>query len=373
LAKRARIVGKVILAVTVNEEGFVSEVRVTSGHPLLNEAAVKAVRQWRYSPTLLNGEPVPVMTTVTCVFNLRGNDYIMPSVDRSGATVEITAAAAEPQANAGIVRSGRAAIKVGGNVQESKLIQRVEPVYPELAKRARIVGKVTLVVTVNEEGFVSDVRVTSGHPLLNEAAVEAVRQWRYSPTLLNGEPVPVMTTVTCVFNFMGKDDVMLSLDESGDLKGYGSSTPGEDLIQNMPLGGTARINIAPGMPIREAERIVQDLLRREIKLEVAGAYTLYEGKLFYTMKPTSGPQFAFDLAKLNRLFEASQANDDPGRPRILRYSIYVNEVGEIVGVQRQAGPDNPEIDRELMNTPAIAPAFLGPDPIPYMYVFDLTR
>ena len=91
-------------------------------------------------------------------------------------------------------------IKVGGNVQESKLIRRVEPVYPELAKRARVQGRVVLVVTVDEEGNVADIRVSNGHPLLDEAALTAVRQWKYSPTLLNGEPVPVIATVTVIFN-----------------------------------------------------------------------------------------------------------------------------------------------------------------------------
>ncbi len=91
-------------------------------------------------------------------------------------------------------------IRVGGNVQESKLIRRVEPTYPELAKRARVQGQVVLVVTVDEEGNVADIKVTKGHPLLDEAALNAVRQWKYSPTLLNGEPVPVIATVTVIFN-----------------------------------------------------------------------------------------------------------------------------------------------------------------------------
>jgi protein TonB len=90
-------------------------------------------------------------------------------------------------------------IRIGGNVQESKLIRRIEPAYPELAKRARIQGRVVLVVTVDEEGNVADINVTSGHPLLNDAALTAVRQWKYSPTLLNGEPVPVIATVTVEF------------------------------------------------------------------------------------------------------------------------------------------------------------------------------
>jgi protein TonB len=67
----ARVSGSVILQVTVNEEGDVVDVRVLRGHPLLNDACIHAVRQWKYSPTLLNGEPVPVSATVTVFFNLR--------------------------------------------------------------------------------------------------------------------------------------------------------------------------------------------------------------------------------------------------------------------------------------------------------------
>jgi periplasmic protein TonB len=94
----------------------------------------------------------------------------------------------------------REAIKVGGNVMESRLIRKIEPAYPELAKRARVQGRVVLIVNVDEEGNVSDIKISSGHPLLNDAAITAVKQWKYSPTLLNGEPVPVIATVTVIFN-----------------------------------------------------------------------------------------------------------------------------------------------------------------------------
>jgi Ca-activated chloride channel homolog len=93
----------------------------------------------------------------------------------------------------------RAQVRVGGNVQESKLILKVDPVYPELASRARISGKVVLDVDVDEEGNVTDVEVVSGHPLLYEAAVTAIKQWKYAPTLLNGAPVPVSVTTTVDF------------------------------------------------------------------------------------------------------------------------------------------------------------------------------
>jgi len=90
-------------------------------------------------------------------------------------------------------------IKVGGNVQASKLIHRVEPEYPELAKRARVQGMVLLKVTVDEQGNVADIELVRGHPLLTQAAIDAVRQWKYSPTILNNEPVPVIATVTVNF------------------------------------------------------------------------------------------------------------------------------------------------------------------------------
>ena len=94
----------------------------------------------------------------------------------------------------------RDSIQIGGNAQESKLIRRVEPVYPEMAKQARVQGKVTLRIAVDEEGNVSDVSVIEGHPLLDDAAINAVRQWKYSPTFLNGKPVSVMAAVTVELN-----------------------------------------------------------------------------------------------------------------------------------------------------------------------------
>ena len=90
-------------------------------------------------------------------------------------------------------------IRVGGNLQASRLIHRVKPEYPELARRARVSGMVILQVIVSEDGVVEEVTIVRGHPLLNEAALQAIRQWRYSPYYLNGEPIPVTATVTVNF------------------------------------------------------------------------------------------------------------------------------------------------------------------------------
>ncbi len=93
----------------------------------------------------------------------------------------------------------RIPVRVGGDVQESKLLLKVAPVYPAIAIQAHAAGIVILEAEIDEEGNVANVKIVSGHPLLVNAAAQAVKQWKYSPTLLNGEPQTVLATVTVVF------------------------------------------------------------------------------------------------------------------------------------------------------------------------------
>jgi protein TonB len=95
-------------------------------------------------------------------------------------------------------------IRQGGNVTAAKIINpRKEPVYPPLAKQTRIFGTVKLHAIIAKDGSIQQLEVVSGHPLLVQAALDAVRQWRYSPTLLNGEPVEVDTTIDVIFSLNG--------------------------------------------------------------------------------------------------------------------------------------------------------------------------
>jgi TonB family protein len=91
-------------------------------------------------------------------------------------------------------------VRVGGDIRQPVKVRHVNPVYPALAVAARVEGSVVLECVLTTEGRVSEVTVASGHPLLNDAAVAAVRGWRYRPTLLNGEPVSVILTVTVSFS-----------------------------------------------------------------------------------------------------------------------------------------------------------------------------
>lgn len=91
-------------------------------------------------------------------------------------------------------------IRVGGNIKKPVKVKHVPPIYPELATQAQIEGLVIIEAQVDERGRVQSTKVLRGVPLLNEAAIEAVRQWVYTPTLINGVPIPIVMTVTVVFN-----------------------------------------------------------------------------------------------------------------------------------------------------------------------------
>jgi len=91
-------------------------------------------------------------------------------------------------------------IRQGGAVTQASLINRVQPNYPPLARQTRISGTVRLHAIISKDGTVQQLEVLSGHPLLVQAALDAVRQWRYRPTTLNGEPVEVDTTIDVIFS-----------------------------------------------------------------------------------------------------------------------------------------------------------------------------
>ncbi len=90
-------------------------------------------------------------------------------------------------------------IRVGGNVQQAKLLRKPMPVYPPLAKQARIQGTVKFTAVIGTDGTIRNLQLLGGHPLLVPAAQEAVKQWVYQPTTLNGEPVEVVTQIDVNF------------------------------------------------------------------------------------------------------------------------------------------------------------------------------
>ena len=94
-------------------------------------------------------------------------------------------------------------VRVSQGVTQGMVLHRVQPTYPPLARTARVQGSVVLAAVIGKDGTIQNLHVISGHPLLTQAALDAVKQWRYRPYILNGEPVEVDTQVTVNFTLSG--------------------------------------------------------------------------------------------------------------------------------------------------------------------------
>jgi TonB family protein len=197
-AASARVSGIVILEAVVGPSGEVTDAKVLKSIPLLDEAALQAVKQWRYTPTTLNGQPVPVIMTVTVNFTIDG-----------AATQPVLVNGAPPQsiaASSSLATEWKGAppIRTGGTITPPERVKYVPPVYPADAQQARVTGIIILEAIIDENGNVAMTKVLKGVPMLDDAAVSAVSQWKYTPTLLNGVAVPVLMTVTVNFTIQQK-------------------------------------------------------------------------------------------------------------------------------------------------------------------------
>jgi TonB family protein len=201
LARQARIQGTVILKVLINKSGEVANIQLVSGHPMLAPSAIEAVKQWKYDPYLLNGEPIEVLTNVAVNFTLAG------TAPAAGTTGNVSAGPAGG-AVSGVVSNAPGdqtstavpqRVRVSSGVARGLLVSKVDPMYPPDARDQRIQGVVILQATIDKEGNVANLQLVSGHPMLAPAAIEAVKQWKYRPYLLNGNPLEVNTQIQVNF------------------------------------------------------------------------------------------------------------------------------------------------------------------------------
>jgi TonB family protein len=195
IAIQARVEGIVALDVRVTATGDMGQIRLVSGHPMLATSAIEAVRQWKYQPYVVNGNAVEVATMVRLNYRLTANDA-------GGIARELTAAQLRklnPADGISPQPGLQQRIRVSSGVSQGLLIKKVAPEYPQDARDQHIQGTVILHVIIDKEGNVSDVQLISGHPLLAPAAIEAVRQWKYRPYSLNGEPIEADTSVQVNF------------------------------------------------------------------------------------------------------------------------------------------------------------------------------
>lgn len=252
-AREKHIEGAVVLEVHIDAEGRVSDAKVLSGAEELRSAALESILQWHYSPRAMT---LPATTQVTMNFKLppagatpappesplaEGKRVTLRSIAVEGLTASardellqrlpvhegdmldadgmraVTASVSafdehlrtslDVSADTGVLsirlepagNSVERKIRVGGNVQQAKLRVKVQPVYPADAKAQGIEGLVVLRATIGKSGDVENLVLVSGDPALAGAAMEAVRQWKYENTLLNGDPVEVVTDINVNF------------------------------------------------------------------------------------------------------------------------------------------------------------------------------
>ena len=178
-AREKNIEGEVIAAILVSETGDVESTKVLKGNPILAAAADEAMEKWKFRPLLKDGKPVAVIARAT--FSFSGNqEKVIPNIDMP---------AEFPQR-----------VKVTEDVGNGFVLKHVNPEYPPMARQGKIMGTVLLDVIISKEGKVTDVTLTSGHPMLAPAAIDAVRQWQYRPYLVMGRPVEMDTQVKVNFS-----------------------------------------------------------------------------------------------------------------------------------------------------------------------------
>jgi TonB family protein len=175
-ARKAQVEGTVILEARTDEKGNVEDAKILKSIPVLDQAALDAVKQWKYEPTVIDGKPRKIVFTVSVRFALTPGDR-----------------------EKALEKFAQGALTAEGTIKPPMLIKSVDPVYPEKARKAGIEGVVILAAKTDASGKVRDVMVLRPVAGLNQAAIDAVRQWEYEPYVKDGKPTPIVFTVTVRF------------------------------------------------------------------------------------------------------------------------------------------------------------------------------
>jgi len=230
--KSKEIAGQIVIAFTIGEDGSVSEVRqvavglfgcksLNSEDPELQQAAIAAVKQWRFVAFRLHdipgdqGKPVEAETMVALPFDFRKPGAAPSSAPADMAPCNLPKDAPPPKFAAVIdpLRAEFGRPVVPPERAEDQLTHRVEAQYPRMLEGARLQGNAVLHVLIDKQGHVADIKKESGHPVLAQAAMDAVKQWQYHPFQLNGAAAEVETPV--VIKFRCEDDGKSCTRESG--------------------------------------------------------------------------------------------------------------------------------------------------------------
>ena len=179
-ARLAGVEGTVVVYAEIAKDGFPENLRVlrSLGYGL-DQEAIRAVQQWRFEPNLQNGQIIRVATYVPVNFRLQRQIYgVQPASQRGNEVFQITDGVTVP-----------------------KIISRVEAPYTDEARAAKLEGKIVLLIEITSAGRVENVVVLREMGKgMNESAVQAIKQWKFSPATKDGRPVAVMITVEMNFS-----------------------------------------------------------------------------------------------------------------------------------------------------------------------------
>lgn len=194
------IQGEVILAVWISETGDVERAEFASGDQIFADSAITAVKKWKFKPYFKNGKAIKVSTKVPFDFAFanKTKGYPLPPNQSASQPTTSTDPAAQPAAPANPTELPKR-VRVSQGVSQGLLLHKFQPVYPEMARRNHIQGTVLMKAVIDKDGYISELTALSGPRELIEAAMGAVKQWRYRPYLLQGQPVQVETQI--VVNF----------------------------------------------------------------------------------------------------------------------------------------------------------------------------
>ncbi|MBE0658086.1 MAG: TonB family protein [Bryobacteraceae bacterium] len=207
LAKQARIQGTVRFSVLLATDGTVKNITLLGGHPLLVQAATEAVKQWVFNTTLLNGEPVEVVTEVDLNFTRSGNED-QAQARPTGIPSTSTSPPDDYRIGGGIGvgggGDGRAEAtgevhRIGGGVSAPVPIHRVQPDFPKGVSPEIQHTLVLLSIVIGKDGSVTSLEPLRGDPAFFENAIAAVKQWKFTPAMKGGEPLPVKANVEVNF------------------------------------------------------------------------------------------------------------------------------------------------------------------------------
>lgn len=181
-ARQANTQGLVVIKITVSENGTVEKTENVSGDPILEAAAVDAVKQWRFQPFIEDGKPIKVSTKLQLRFAI-ADGKCTDGVKQASVTTPFE----------------HPVVLAQEEIQRF-ICMKVGAAPSRMVELARMRGDVVMAARVGKDGTMQELHIlSSASPLLNQPAIDAVKQWRYRPYVVSGEPVEVDTTIKVTF------------------------------------------------------------------------------------------------------------------------------------------------------------------------------